>query len=74
MIFKENISHQLDVVGGVKAHSIIFKGNQPTEPYAYFLAYASTDGNLFDPEFYPRASERYEGDRDQYRQRTKHSF
>ena len=56
MVFKEKISHQLDAVGGVKAHSIVFKGNQPTEPYAYFLAYQSTDGNLLDPEIYPRPS------------------
>ncbi|CAF3338730.1 unnamed protein product [Rotaria sp. Silwood1] len=54
MIFKENISHQLDVISGVKAHSIVFKGNQPTEPYAFFLAYQSSDGNVLDPEIYPR--------------------
>ncbi len=56
MVFKENISHQLDVISGVKAHSIVFKGNQPTEPYAFFLAYQSSDGNVLDPEIYPRAS------------------
>ncbi|CAF2707206.1 unnamed protein product [Rotaria sp. Silwood2] len=54
MIFKEKISHQLDVIGGVKAHSIVFKGNQPTEPYAFFLAYQSNDGDALDPEIYPR--------------------
>ncbi|CAF0763639.1 unnamed protein product [Adineta ricciae] len=54
MIFKENISHQLDAISGVKAHSIIFKGNQPTEPYAFFLAYESNDGTIADPEIYPR--------------------
>jgi len=56
MIFKENISHQLDVIGGVKAHSIVFKSNQPTEPYAFFLAYQSNDGKVLDPEIYPRSS------------------
>lgn len=56
MVFKENISHQLDVVGGVKAHSIVFKGHQPTEPYAFFLAYHPNEGNALDPEIYPRAS------------------
>ena len=59
MVFKENISHQLDAVSGVKAHSIIFKGNQPSEPYAYFLAYHSTNGNILDPEIYPRPSKRF---------------
>lgn len=56
MVFKENISHQLDIIAGVKAHSIIFKGNQPTEPYAFFLAYRSNDGKVLDPEIYPRSS------------------
>lgn len=56
MVFKENISHQLDVIGGVKAHSIVFKGNQPAEPYAFFLAYQSSDGKVLDPEIYPRSS------------------
>jgi hypothetical protein len=56
MVFKENISHQLDVIGGVKAHSIVFKSNQPTEPHAYFLAYQSKDGECLDPEIYPRPS------------------
>lgn len=56
MVFKENISHQLDVIGGVKAHSIVFKGNQPTEPYAFFLAYKSSDGKIIDPEIYPRSN------------------
>lgn len=56
MVFKEKISHQLDVIGGVKAHSIVFKSNQPTEPYAYFLAYQSNDGKVLDPEIYPRPS------------------
>lgn len=56
MVFKENISHQLDAIVGVKAHSIVFKGNQPTEPYAFFLAYHSNDGSVLDPEIYPRSS------------------
>ncbi len=56
MVFKENISRQLDVISGVKAHSIVFKGNQPTEPYAFFLAYQSSDGQVLDPEIYPRPS------------------
>ncbi|UJR34003.1 hypothetical protein I4U23_021417 [Adineta vaga] len=56
MIFKENIFHQLDAISGVKAHSIVFKGNQPTEPYAFFLAYESNDGNMLDPEIYPRSN------------------
>jgi hypothetical protein len=56
MVFKEKISHQLDIISGVKAHSIVFKGNQPTEPYAFFLAYQSNDGNVLDPEIYPRPS------------------
>ncbi|CAF2117777.1 unnamed protein product [Rotaria magnacalcarata] len=54
IVFKENISHQLDVIGGVKAHSIVLKNNQPTEPYAFFLAYQSHDGNVLDPEIYLR--------------------
>ena len=56
MVFKENISHQLNAISGVKAHSIVFKGNQPTEPYAFFLAYQSKDGKVLDPEIYPRSS------------------
>lgn len=56
MVFKENISHQLDVISGVKAHSIVFKSNQSTDPCAYFLAYEATDGNILDPEIYPRPS------------------
>ncbi|CAF3593367.1 unnamed protein product [Adineta steineri] len=56
MVFKENISHQLDAISGVKAHSIVFKGNQPTEPYAFFLAYQSNDGKVLDPEIYPRSN------------------
>jgi hypothetical protein len=56
MVFQENISHQLDVIGGVKAHSIVFKGHQPTEPHAFFLAYHPNEGIALDPEIYPRAS------------------
>ena len=56
MVFKEDISHQLDAISGAKAHSIVFKGDQPTEPYAFFLAYKSKDGDCLDPEIYPRSS------------------
>ena len=56
VIFKENISHQLDVISGVKAHSIIVKSDQPTEPYAYFVTYQGKDGHISDPEIYPRPS------------------
>ena len=56
MIFKEDISHQLDAISGAKAHSIVFQGNQPTEPHAFFLAYKSKEGDCLDPEIYPRPS------------------
>ena len=59
VVFNENISHQLDVIGGVKAHSIIFKTDENTDPYAFFLQYRSNDGSLSDPEIYPRPSNAY---------------
>ncbi|CAF0936447.1 unnamed protein product [Didymodactylos carnosus] len=52
--FKPNISRQLDCIQGLKAHSIVFKGNQPTEPYAFFLNYVTSANGIIDPEIYPR--------------------